>query len=183
MEEIKGRGKLLVVEGACDGIGNTPLHYAAEWKLDNAVISLIQKGANVNAINSNGESALFSAVKADSPSIISILVENGIITDTRSNLTRDYLGNTPLHSAVRWNALNAAQSIISLGFDVNAQNLSGKTALSDTCRSDKKEMANLLIENGANVNATDCQGKSVLEYAVNETNKEFLNNIINEKTK
>lgn len=157
-----------------DGSGNTPLHYAAEWKLDNAVISLIQKGANVNAINSNGESALFSAVKADSPSIISILVENGIITDTRSNLTRDYLGNTPLHSAVRWNALNAAQSIISLGFDVNAQNLSGKTALSDTCRSDKKEMANLLIENGANVNATDVTGRTILIDAVQAMNEEMI---------
>ena len=156
-----------------DGSGNTPLHYAAEWKLDNAIIALIQKGAKVNAVNSNGESALFSAVKADSPSTINLLVENGIITDSRSNLTRDHLGNTPLHCAVRWNALQAARSVIQLGFDVNAQNLSGKTALSDTCRSGKKEMAILLMQYGANVNASDATGRTVLCDAVQAGNEQM----------
>ena len=157
-----------------DGAGNTPLHYAAEWKLDDALLGLIQKGANVNAVNSNGESALFSAVKADSPSTINILVENGIITDTRSNLTRDHLGNTPLHYAVKWNALQGAQAVMTLGFDVNAQNLSGKTALSDCCRSGKKEMAILLISNGANVNATDVTGRTVLIDAIHTGNETMI---------
>ena len=160
---------------ASDGSGNSPLHYACEWKLDEAVSALIQKGANVNAVNANGESALFAAVKADSPSTINILVENGIITDTRSNLTRDHLGNTPLHYAVKWNSLQAAQSVISLGFDVNSQNLSGKTALSDCCRSDKKQMAVLLIQNGANVNSTDVTGRSVLVDAIQSGNEEMVN--------
>ena len=73
---------------ASDGSGNSPLHYACEWKLDEAVSALIQKGANVNAVNANGESALFAAVKADSPSTINILVENGIITDPFKPYTR-----------------------------------------------------------------------------------------------
>ncbi len=158
-----------------DGSGNTPLHYAAEWKLNTALKGLIQKGANINAVNANGESALFSAVKADSPSTINILVENGIITDTRSNLTRDHLGNTPLHYAVKWNSLQAAQSVISLGFDVNAQNLSGKTALSDCCRSNKKDMAILLIHNGANVNSADVSGRTVLIDAIQAGSEQMVN--------
>lgn len=157
-----------------DGAGNTPLHYAAEWNLEDALLGLIQKGANINAVNSNGESALFAAVKADSTKIINILVENGIVTDTRSNLTRDHLGNTPLHYAVKWNSLNAARSVISLGFDVNAQNLSGKTALSDTCRSGKKEMAELLISCGANVNASDVSGRSILIDSIQAGNEEMI---------
>lgn len=159
---------------ASDGSGNTPLHYACEWKLDEAASALIQKGANVNAVNANGESALFAAVKADSPSTISTLVENGIITDTRSNLTRDHLGNTPLHYAVKWNSLQAAQSVISLGFDVNSQNLSGKTALSDSCRSGKTKMVILLIGNGANVNATDVTGRSALVDSIQSGNEEMV---------
>ncbi len=157
-----------------DGSGNTPLHYAAEWKLNEALSGLIQKGANVNAVNANGESALFSAVKADSPSTIDILVENGIITDTRSNLTRDHLGNTPLHYAVKWNSLQAAQKIISLGFDVNSMNLSGKTALSDCCRSNKRDMAILLISYGANVNATDVTGRTVLIDAIQSGSEQMI---------
>lgn len=159
---------------ATDGSGNTPLHYACEWKLDDAVLSLIQKGANVNALNANGESALFAAVKADSPSTINILVENGIVTDTRSNLTRDHLGNTPLHYAVKWNSLEAAQSVILLGFDVNSQNLSGKTALSDCCRSNKRDMAVLLINNGANVNAADVTGRTVLIDAIQSGSEDLV---------
>ena len=158
---------------ATDGSGNTPLHYAAEWKLDRAVASLIQKGAKINAINANGETALFSATKADSPSTIILLADNGIATDARSNLTRDHLGNTPLHTAGTWNALNAAQTLISFGMDVNAQNLSGKTALSDACRSAKKDMAILLIRSGADINATDATGRTVLMDAISSNNEEI----------
>ncbi len=157
-----------------DGSGNTPLHYAAEWKLNNAMLGLIEKGAKVNSINANGESALFSAVKADSASTIHILVENGAVTDSRDNLARDHLGNTPLHAAVRWNALNAAVTLIQLGVDVNAQNMSGKTALSDCCRSGKTEMANLLIINGADVNAADATGRTVLMDTVAGHNEGML---------
>ncbi|MBQ7159244.1 MAG: ankyrin repeat domain-containing protein [Treponema sp.] len=157
-----------------DGSGNTPLHYASEWKLDNAVLSLIEKGAKINATNANGETALFSAVKADSPSTINVLAENGIVTDARNNLTRDHLGNTPLHAAGRWNAMNAAQTLLLFGMNVNAQNLSGKTPLSDCCRSGKTEMAQLLIANGADVNATDVTGRSVLLDAVQAHNENMV---------
>ena len=157
-----------------DGSGNTPLHYASEWTLNKAVLSLIEKGAQINAVNSNGETALFSAVKADSPSTINVLAENGIVTDARSNLTRDHLGNTPLHAAGRWNALHAAQTLLAFGMDVNAQNLSGKTPLSDCCRSGKTEMAQLLIMNGANVNATDAAGRSILIDAVQARNESMV---------
>jgi len=154
-----------------DGSGNTPLHYAAEWKLDNSIISLVEKGAKVNAVNSNGESALFSAVKGDSPSTINTLVRCGIETDLSSNLTRDHLGNTPLHYAVRWNSLNAAKTLLTMRMDVDAQNLSGKTALSDACRSSKKDMAILLMKNRADVNAADATGRTVLMDSISANNE------------
>ncbi|MBQ0052425.1 MAG: ankyrin repeat domain-containing protein [Treponema sp.] len=157
-----------------DGSGNTPLHYAAEWQLNDAINSLIQKGANVTAENANGESALFSAVKGDNPSTINILVEKGVATDSRDNHARDNLGNTPLHAAVKWNALKAAKTLISLGVDVNAQNLSGKTALCDSCRSAKKEMSILLIQNGADINATDATGRTVLMDAISSMNEQMV---------
>ncbi|WP_407428861.1 ankyrin repeat domain-containing protein [Treponema sp.] len=157
-----------------DGSGNTPLHYAAEWKLNNAIVSLIQKGAKVQAKNANGETALFSAVRGDSPSTINILIDNGLVIDSKDKLGRDNLGNTPLHAAVKWNAFSAAKTLISLGVDVDAQNLSGKTALSDACRSAKKEMSVLLIQNGADINATDATGRTVLMDAISSNNEEMV---------
>jgi uncharacterized protein len=159
---------------AADGSGNTPLHYAAEWKLDSAVTALIQKGAKVNAVNANGENAIFSAVKSDSVSTINLLASSGVIVDARNTLARDHLGNTVLHACVRWNAVNSAKTLIGLGSDVNAQNMSGKSPLSDACRSGKKDMAQLLISHGADVNATDATGKTVLIDAIQGENEAMV---------
>lgn len=159
-----------------DGSGNTPLHYASEWHLNSAIVALVQKGAKVDALNGNGESAVFSAVKGgdDSPSTINVLVSCGVVIDSKNKLGRDNLGNTPLHAAVKWNAFNTAKNLIALGVDVDAQNLSGKTALSDACRSAKKDMAVLLIRNGADINATDATGRTVLMDAISSSNEEMV---------
>lgn len=157
-----------------DGSGNTPLHYAAEWQLNDAVIFLIQKGAKVTAQNANGESALFSAVKGGNPETIKILVDNGVVVNSKDNHARDNLGNTPLHAAVKWNALDAAKTLISLGVDVNAQNLSGKAALNEACRSAKIDMAELLIKSGADINAADAAGRTVLMDAISGRNEQMV---------
>lgn len=166
-----------------DGSGNTPLHYASEWHLNTAIVALIQKGAKVDAQNGNGESAVYSAVKGgdDSPSTINVLVSNGLIIDSKDKLGRDNLGNTPLHAAVKWNGFNNAKTLISLGLDVNAQNLSGKTALSDACRSAKKDMAVLLIRSGADINATDATGRTVLMDAISSNHEEMVRLLIQYK--
>lgn len=160
-----------------DGSGNTPLHYAAEWKYDSAVISLIERGALVNAKNSNGETPVFAAIKADSPMTIEILHQKGAVLDTNDALARDNLGNTPVHACVRWNAKNSIRMVTELGSQINAQNISGKSALSDAARSGKREMAVLLLELGADVNSTDSTGKTPLFDAV-ENNDEKLVNLL-----
>ena len=166
-----------------DGSGNTPLHYAAEWHLNNAIVSLVQKGAKNQAQNANGESAVYSAVKGgdDSPSTVNVLVSNGLVLDSKDKLGRDNLGNTPLHAAVKWNAFNTAKTLIALGVDVDAQNLSGKTALSDACRSAKKDMAVLLIRSGADINATDATGRTVLMDAISSNNEEMVKLLLSYK--
>ncbi len=161
-----------------DGAGNTPLHYAAEWALDDALKGLIEKGAKLDAVNANGESVLFAAVKGGSTSCLAILVDNGAETDSRSNLARDHVGNTPLHAAVRWNASAIARELIALGVEVNAQNMSGKTALGDACRAGKMEMALLLLDHGADVNATDATGRSILVDSIQGNNEEMVSMLL-----
>ena len=60
-----------------DGIGNTALHYATEWGLENAVETLITKGANKEAKNANGETPIFSACKNNKPEVIALLAKKG----------------------------------------------------------------------------------------------------------
>lgn len=157
-----------------DGTLNTPLHYAAEWGLEDAVKMLICKGSDINAVNANAQSPIFSATKGDSSSIIKILVDNGAVIDSRNVLSRDNLGNTPVHFAVRWDSKKAAKTLLSYGVDVDAQNLDGKTALNNACRMGKVDMTMLLINNGANINAVDNLGKTVLMDAVQSQNSELI---------
>ena len=159
---------------AADGIGNTPLHYAAEWKLDSAVAVLLEKGANPNKQNSNGETPLFNAVKANSPSTIQLLLDRG----SDKNM-RDYLGNTALHSCVRWDSRDAAKKLIANGSPINAQNISGKTPLHDAAKAGRTVMVDLLLTNGADINATDSTGKTVLFDAIQSGNTELVKMLIN----
>lgn len=157
-----------------DGSGNTPLHYAAEWNLFEASKMLVERGANVKATNANGESAVFSAVKSDNANIIQLLAKNHAVLDSTESLGRDNSSNTPIHAAVRWNALNSIQTLKKFGVDINAQNMSGKTALSYSCRAGKTELASLLLKNGADIDATDLNGRTILMDTIQTKNEEMV---------
>ncbi|MBR2462030.1 MAG: ankyrin repeat domain-containing protein, partial [Spirochaetaceae bacterium] len=159
---------------ATDGSGNTPLHYAAEWKLVNAINLLVEKGADTNARNANGETPLYNGVKMDSPAVIEALVVKGAQYDIR-----DYLGNTPLHACVRWDSINAIKRLFVLGANLNAQNIAGKSPLAEAARTGKTEMAKLLIDHGANINAADETGRTVLMDAIQNGNQELVSILLN----
>jgi len=88
--------------------------------------------------------------------------------------SRDLLGNTPLHYAVRWNALHAAAELLADGCSVDSKNASGKTPLSDAARSGAKAMVTLLLSKGAFINASDATGKTVLTDAVQSQYAEMV---------
>jgi len=152
-----------------DGSGNTPLHYASEWKLDNAAKILLDKGANPNTKNSSGETPLFMAIKADSPSTIDLLLKNGAKMNER-----DYLGNSVLHECVRYDSKNAAMKLIQRKADLNVKNLAGKTPLAQASHSGRIAMVTLLLENNADIDAVDATGKTVLIDAIQSNNEEVV---------
>ncbi|MDR1804295.1 MAG: ankyrin repeat domain-containing protein [Treponema sp.] len=146
---------------ARDGLGNTALHYAAQWRLDYWIPLLIQMNAATEAINATGETPLFFAARYNWPSTIRLLVANGA-----SLAARDFLGNSVLHAAVRWNAYQGAEAIIDLGLDVNCHALNGKTPLHDSIRWWMPEMQALLIKSGADIELRDKDGNTAFMEAV-----------------
>ena len=156
-----------------DGIGNTPLHYAAEWQLDNSVAIILEKGANPNTKNTNGETALFNAVKTNSTTTLNLLLEKG--TDINA---RDYLGNTALHSCIRWNSKESALLLMQQGANSNAQNLAGKTPLAEAARQGQIAMVTLLLDNNADINAYDATGRTVLMDSIQSGNYEIASLLI-----
>ena len=67
---------------ARDENNNTPLHYAASWGDEKAVVDLIENGATVNARNDFGETPFDLALKQDYFDIAHLL-EEGFLDKTR----------------------------------------------------------------------------------------------------
>ena len=157
-----------VINGS-DGNGNTPLHYAAEWKYDENIKYIISKGGDINKKNAVGQTPLYNAAKDNSVSTIKLIIENGANPNAR-----DLLNNTPLHHSVQWNTLEATKVLISMGAIVDAKNTSGKTPLAVAATYDSVDSAKILLENKANVNSSDITGRTVLMEAVQQKSERVI---------
>ena len=146
---------------ARDPMGNSMLHYAAQWKLDAAIPLIIKNGISVNEQNATGETSLFMAIKSDSPSTIKVLLENKADINAR-----DMQGNSALHSSVRWNAVNSVPALLSNGIDINVHTLSGNTPLHDSVTLGMSEIETTLIKNGANLEIRNIDGNTPFMEAV-----------------
>lgn len=146
---------------AKDGLGNNMLHYAAQYKLANAIPIIVQSGIYVDEPNATGETPLFMAVKNDSPAVIKALL------DCKANLNaRDSQGNTLLHAAIRWNTKNSSILLIASGIDINAHALNGNTAIHDAVTLGMTEIVELLITKGANLEVRDVDGNTPFMKAI-----------------
>jgi ankyrin repeat protein len=146
---------------ARDGLGNTMLHYAAQWKMDRHIPFIIAKGVPVNAANATGETPLFMAAMYNGPSTVKTL-----LIERASLQVRDSLGNSVLHAAVRWNAKNAALALIEAGIDVNAHSLNGIAPLHEAVRLGNADFETLLIDRGADLEVRDTDGNTPFMEAV-----------------
>ena len=154
---------------ARNGLGNTPLHYAARWRMDHWIPLLIEMGANTEAANATGETPLFIAVRHDAPSTVRVLIANGAAL-----AARDSHGNSALHAAARWHALHSAETLIDLGLNINSHALSGKTPLHDSIRLGMPDVQDLLLRRGADIEVRDAEGNTPFMEAVFAGNIEVM---------
>ena len=144
-----------------NGLGNSMLHYVAQWRFDNHIRFVVEQGVDVEAQNAIGETPLFFAAKYDGVSTINTLLGE------KANLhARDKMGNSALHSAVRWNAKNAAAALLARGIDANVHNLNGTTPLHDSVGLGLAEMAVILLDNRADIEVRDNSGNTPFMTAV-----------------
>ncbi|MXW17955.1 MAG: hypothetical protein F4139_04410 [Gemmatimonadetes bacterium] len=139
--------------GAISTSVSAPLHFAAVWARDTAVVSLlVQAGAEVDPPSgSSGSPLLEAAGRNTDPAMIVALVEAGAELDVWSPGIHSPYGWSPLHRAVAENpnpAVTAA--LIEAGADVHARQNDGPTPLHDAATA---EVVALLLEAGADIEA------------------------------
>ncbi len=128
------------------------------------------KGAEVNAQNDSGKTALMLAAFLGKLNIIKELLNNG------ASLTRtDKAGCTVLHYAVDGGNLEAIQYFLMENVDINARDNNGWTPLLRSASvGGVKEVADLLCKFKADVNVLDNEKKSALMVAVINGNQPFV---------
>lgn len=137
---------------ARDPEGNTPLIVAGLKGTPETVHVLLASGAEVNATNKGGATALiygsydFEKAKA--------LIARGADINARSGL-----GNTPLMLAARVNGnFRTVRLLLERGAEVNTTNVFGANALMCAAASEDSAIMKLLLREGAEVNATLAPG-------------------------
>jgi len=123
--------------------GKTPLMAAIDYP---AVIQLLlERGAQVNATDNDGWTALLSAAAHGRLESMQVLVRAGADVN-RANTTSRY---TPLMACARSGHLECARLLTASGVDLNARNAEGHTALWMAAQFEHPEVAKLLRSVGA----------------------------------
>ncbi len=150
----------VMAASACDGGAET-------------VGLLLAKGADVNAVSADGQTAMMEAAFAGGPRVMRVLLEAGAKADVM-----DGGGFTALMGAVGWDDAALARMLLAKGAKVNAASaFAGKvvhgdiqlkrlTALMMAVPFGSRELVKVLLDAGAEVNARDGRGMTPLQFAV-----------------
>lgn len=162
---------------ACDG--STPLHIAARYGSITHIQWLLEKGANVNVIDSEGRSALHWAAANNNDSADEIL--ELLISHNLSVRATDDAGFTPLHNTLHFSrgpfspsyrAIFRVQKfkakvrlLLRRGADLHAQDHCGNTVLHLACAQGSRLVVRLLLDEGVDANLPDFKGCRPIEFA------------------
>jgi ankyrin repeat protein len=158
-----------IVDESDDGMDDSPLILAIRNEFGMDIIErIIEKGANVNYKNQEGDSALLEAVYANNSALVKSLVDKG--ADVNVQNQDNY---TPLLIAAEDGSLDIVETLIDAGANINYEREGGDTALLNACRQGQAEIASLLLRKGANPNVEDANGQTPLMFAVINDNIEL----------
>lgn len=169
---IGKRGNKSLLE-AHDMDQNTPLIYAARYSDDETISLLVQEGANANARNVLGETALHLASSRGREEAVKCLLE----ANASASLP-NAAGMTPLWYAVRRQYSSIVKILVFAGAATASQNSFRETELHLASRYDNFEIAKLLLDGGANPCAADLAGWTPLIWAARNGNADLTLDLI-----
>ena len=145
------------------------LKAAIEEGNTNAVKFLISKGENLLSVDSTGNSTLHLSVQAESPGLVSLLLENGLNPECL-NVRLE----TPLHHAARMGRFDIASLLLDSKADINCTDIEGKTPVHLAAENGHIKFVKFCIEKGAKLDVRDRLGRCPLFVAYESENFEVI---------
>ena len=141
---------------------DTPLHNAAKNGKLYSLSELLSKGADINAKDSYGITALIYATMAGRDAIVANLLDKGADTEAKDNH-----GRTALIYAIMAGRDAIVANLLDKGANTEAKDDydRGKTALHCAASSGRDAIVANLLDKGADIDAKDINGTTALIYA------------------
>lgn len=147
-----------------DSVGKTPLIYAVEYGLTDAVLMVLGHGADVNARDKWHRTALHHAAETGNFAVIEALMRHGADVDARNAQC-----DTPLTIAVKEMNYATVKALLAHNPDVDAQDDNGHTSLYHAILSleqSDRGIIEMLLQHGADVNIRDYISEPLLTAVV-----------------
>ncbi|KAK2128526.1 hypothetical protein NOF04DRAFT_1244896 [Fusarium oxysporum II5] len=144
-----------------DGQSHTPLFSAVFRGSSSAVRLLLDKRADLRALDTYGNSVLHHAVNTEKSSVIKLLLDSG------SDVNRQNAqGRTPLHLAIVGDHSSAVKALLERYSRTDIADNLGRRALHEAVLSGNKACTQLLLKHRVAVDARDNDGQTALVYAI-----------------
>ncbi|XP_052003440.1 NF-kappa-B inhibitor cactus-like [Xyrauchen texanus] len=149
-----------------NNLQQTPLHLAVITHQPGLVEALLNAGADPDALDRNGQTALHLCCEHGEVDCLSVILKHYAHDSSHHLEIRNYEGLTPLHLAVQNGDKKLAKMLLDSGAEFNAgDNKSGRSPLIHAVENNSNDMVNFLIESGCNVNAQSYSGNTALHSA------------------
>ncbi|MGH8150990.1 MAG: ankyrin repeat domain-containing protein [Steroidobacteraceae bacterium] len=147
-----------------------PLVAAARDQQATLALSLIEKGADVNATAPDGTSALMWAIHYDEVPLVNRLIK------AHANVrAANAYGATPMYEAAIFGDTAVIKKLVHAGAPADWANAQGETALMILARTDNVAAAKFLIRHGAKVNVQEhLLGQTALDWAAARSEPEMV---------
>lgn len=140
----------------------------------NAVSAMLREGADANAQEANGTSALHWAVYQQNAALVKQLLKAG----AKVNVVNQF-GSSPMLEAANTGDAEVIRLLLAAGADKESANADGQTALMTVARTGNVDAAKALLDAGANVNAIEhFGGQSALMWAAAESQPAMIRLLI-----
>ncbi|KAI6755752.1 unnamed protein product [Fusarium graminearum] len=140
--------------------GKSPLHTSAMHGNAESTRLLLEKGADIEAKDKTGWTALLIAATFSNHETLKLLLEKGADIEAK-----DKYGWTALLIAARFSKHKILELLLEKGADIEAKDEDGRTALNKAALVGNSLAVDLLLEKGADIEAKDEDGRTALTAA------------------